>query len=425
MLQGRTSEQTVKPLLYANDFERLYTYRPAVRSGGYAWWYFDAVSDDGQRGLTAIFFIGSVFSPDYAQRFRRGEEPEATDHLGVNLALYERGRKVAWVMSEYGADALRPVSRGLQIGDSSIQPLGAGSLRLDIREKSAPFLLSLAGIGRPVMGVVELEPEAPPWGASNLGMPGGVPHFWRVAMPRARVKVDFGKLGFSFEGSGYHDLNQGDGRLEDAFSRWSWARFHHDGETRVFYSTRDRQDRHRALLAAGRADLVIPEESSSAAEGPLRRVGWGLSIPSWFSVGDGHTRCVVGRLLERSPFYARYEAELVDGQRTIARGVGEHLDLDRFRSPALPGRWAGPLKRPASLQASGRGGLARCSSGPGGRGGSGARVRPAPGWPGRGRFRARRCRWAHRRIRAPSCRSGGVRGRWRCSRWSRPGAPAG
>lgn len=325
----------MKPLLQSNELERLYTYRPALQSGGYAWWYFDALSDDGQRGLTAIFFIGSVFSPDYAQRVRRGERPAAVEHLGVNLALYEKGRKVAWVMSEYGPDAMPPVSRGLQIGKSSIQPLGAGALRLDFHETSAPFLLALAGLGRPIDGTVELEPEAGPWGPSNLGGSPSVPHMWRVAMPRARVKVDFPKLGFSFEGSGYHDLNQGDSRLEDAFSRWSWARFHHDGRTRVFYSTLDRQGRRRALLAEGRADVVVPQATTFAVDGPPADAGWGLSIPSWFSVGDGHTRCVVGQMLEQSPFYARYEAALVDGNKTIATGVGEHLDLDRFRSPVI------------------------------------------------------------------------------------------
>ena len=37
-----------------------------VPDGGYAWWYLDALSDDGRHGLTVIAFIGSVFSPYYA-----------------------------------------------------------------------------------------------------------------------------------------------------------------------------------------------------------------------------------------------------------------------------------------------------------------------------------------------------------------------
>ncbi|MGZ3443336.1 MAG: hypothetical protein ACXVDD_27635, partial [Polyangia bacterium] len=120
----------------------------AVRPGGYAWWYFDAVSDDGARALTAIFFIGSVFSPDYAARVRRGEPARAEEHLGVNLALYERGqgreKKRAWVMTEHGAGALGAVGEGgPRIADSGIERLANGGLRITIHERSAPFLVAL------------------------------------------------------------------------------------------------------------------------------------------------------------------------------------------------------------------------------------------------------------------------------------------
>ena len=42
--------------------------RRPVPHGGYAWWYVDALSDDGRHGLTIIAFVGSVFSPYYALR---------------------------------------------------------------------------------------------------------------------------------------------------------------------------------------------------------------------------------------------------------------------------------------------------------------------------------------------------------------------
>ena len=44
----------------------------ALARDGYAWWYVDALSDDGAHGLTIIAFIGSVFSPYYAWARRRG-----------------------------------------------------------------------------------------------------------------------------------------------------------------------------------------------------------------------------------------------------------------------------------------------------------------------------------------------------------------
>ena len=42
-----------------------------VDANGYAWWYVDALSEDGREGLTIIAFIGSVFSPYYAWTGRR------------------------------------------------------------------------------------------------------------------------------------------------------------------------------------------------------------------------------------------------------------------------------------------------------------------------------------------------------------------
>ena len=39
--------------------------RPVPKTG-YAWWYVDAVSDDGEHAIVLITFVGSVFSPYYA-----------------------------------------------------------------------------------------------------------------------------------------------------------------------------------------------------------------------------------------------------------------------------------------------------------------------------------------------------------------------
>jgi hypothetical protein len=144
------------------------------------------------------------------------------------------------------------------------------------------------------------------------------------------VRVKFDRPGFAFEGTGYHDVNRGDGRLEDAFARWSWARFHpreDERRTLVLYSVLDRAGAQRALLVD--TDGGGPAHVVDGREGPLRKAGWGLSLPSWFDAGG--FRCAPGQLLERAPFYARYRAELSQGDRVLASGLGEHLELDRFR----------------------------------------------------------------------------------------------
>ena len=312
-----------------------------VRPGGYAWWYFDAVSDDGARALTAIFFIGSVFSPDYAARIRRGEAPRAEEHLGVNLALYERGQKRAWVMSEHGAAALGGVGEGgPRIADSAIERTPSGGLRITICEHTAPFFVTLAGIGARVEGTIEVEPLTAPIDPVELYADRGVRHLWHVLMRAARVRVRFTRPEFTFDGLGYHDVNAGDGRLERAFRSWSWARFHDgggaDARTTIVYATHERSGAARAWVVDARdAEPAAARSAALLPEGERRRAPWGLWVPRWFAVDDdGRTlRCTPTRILEAAPFYTRYAARLDDVTRST--GVGEFLDLERFSSRGI------------------------------------------------------------------------------------------
>ena len=79
-----------------------------VAPGGYAWWYVDALSDDGLHGITLIGFIGSVFSPYYAWARRRGG-----------------GDPCALLRAERGA--LR--TRKPPVGDDRTRPRGGPSRR--------------------------------------------------------------------------------------------------------------------------------------------------------------------------------------------------------------------------------------------------------------------------------------------------------
>ena len=62
------------------DLASTRTSRPAAIPGGMV----DAISDDGQHGLTIIAFLGSVFSP-YYKRSGRGDP---LNHSSLNVALY-------------------------------------------------------------------------------------------------------------------------------------------------------------------------------------------------------------------------------------------------------------------------------------------------------------------------------------------------
>ena len=300
-----------------------------VAPGGYAWWYFDGVSPDERRAFSAIFLVGSVFSPSYARRLRKGPVP-AQEHVAVNLALYEDGRQIAWVMSEYGAGAVAGQGEGLEIAGSRIEPLEGGGLRLTLVERSAPLFASAARIGTPVIGQIDLHPlEAP---ADEVPLPTalGAIHRWRAVMPRARVEASFERPGWKMQGLGYHDVNRGTSRLEESFSRWSWARFHCPDRTLVLYSV--------AGVGGDRGTLVLDSTASASpvsvpelVEGPMGSVGWGLRLPGWFGPSGDGPRARPDVPIDVAPFYARYLATLSQDGRPLGRGLGEYLDLERFR----------------------------------------------------------------------------------------------
>jgi carotenoid 1,2-hydratase len=269
-----------------------------------------------------------VFSPDYAQRMRRGEPVRAEEHVAVNLALYERGRQICWVMSEYGAPALSAQPSELRVHRSRIAAAG-DRLRVEVDDRTAPFFASLAGVGSAVRGCFEVEPLEAPLPEVKLAAADGHTHAWRVPAPRARFRVTMERPAFRFEGTGYHDINRGDGRLEHAFSRWSWARFHAPDRTLILYSTVERTGSRRALVVDGGQAHTL-----DAADGAPHRAGWGLAMPEWFSLGESF-HCEPRRLIEVAPFYSRYLGVLTESGRPIADGMGEYLDLDRFRARGI------------------------------------------------------------------------------------------
>jgi len=118
-----------------------------VGPGGYAWWYLDAISDDGRYGLTLIAFIGSVFSPYYAWARSRGRS-DPLSHCAINVALYGPGGR--WSMTERGRSSVERDHDSLNIGPSGLQWNG-DTLDIELSEWAAP-------IPRRILGTISVHP---------------------------------------------------------------------------------------------------------------------------------------------------------------------------------------------------------------------------------------------------------------------------
>jgi carotenoid 1,2-hydratase len=291
-----------------------------VANDGYAWWYLDALSDDGSQGLTLIAFLGSVFSPYYAsarhrrerRRDARGADPLA--HCAFNIALY--GRDARWSMTERGRHDLSRDATHLAIGPSAMEWTG-DRLHLHLDEVTAP-------LPQRIRGTIDLDVGVRPEHGVTLDLHGR--HRWGVIAPCARIDVRLDAPAVSWVGNAYFDTNRGEAPLEHDFVGWNWSRAHlADGRSAVLYDVERRAGGALAIAHWFDAQgLTGTFEAPPIA--PLPATRWGL---------DRRTRsdaCVAPRVVktfEDGPFYSRsvIEAEW-SGQPVTS--VHEHLSLERF-----------------------------------------------------------------------------------------------
>jgi carotenoid 1,2-hydratase len=282
-------------------------------SGSYRWYYVDVTSGD----FTAvfIFMIGSVFSARYSTSLKRGGVPR--EHAAVNFALYEKGVRTLWALTEYGDLALSADARSLHIGRSQLRYTGNG-LEAQIRDKTAPFLVTQWGT--PLEVQLELANIGP--SLDEVRLVEGRSHFWRPIAPRAWATVRIKGLGLKLEGRAYHDGNHGLVPLGTDLRGWEWVRRHDADSTGIVY--RPWTDSPAIIASISSTGSSLRREHLPAP--PSERSSWGLKVPSSLGVSARPM------LMESSPFYARAEAS-ADG----VHALGEVADFARFHAPSV--RW--------------------------------------------------------------------------------------
>ena len=216
-----------------NDIERP-KFDIDVKPNGYAWWYVDGISNDGNRAISIIGFIGSVFSPWYYWSKRK--DPQ--NHVCINVAMYGKGWR--WTMTERGKQKLKRTQNMLKVGPSSFN-WNKDHLIINFDEYSIPHFDN-------VKGTVKIIPKFISEIECNLLSDNS--HVWRPFSPISRIEVDINKPGWQWEGHGYFDANFGSNALEKDFSYWTWGRFPTDKGSYTFYDAipRKEKDVNIALL---------------------------------------------------------------------------------------------------------------------------------------------------------------------------------
>lgn len=292
------------------DFSR------AVPDDGYAWWYLDALSDDGRHGLTVIAFVGSVFSPRYARARRRG--PTAPDaHCALNVVLYG-GETPRWVFSEYAASRVTRNANRYTLDANSLGWDGR-QLQLDIDDRCAP-------LGQRIRGCITVTPQ--PLVDCEFTLDSAGAHRWRPLAPRAHVSLRMAAPNLRWQGHGYLDANHGDAPLARDFRRWDWSRGHHADGTQLLYDVDGRDGGRRGLaLHFDTAGVCRSATPPGPVTLPHSRV-WRIARHTQSESGQAR----VVKTFEDTPFYARSLVETTLGDKTLLT-LHESLSMDRFVQP--------------------------------------------------------------------------------------------
>jgi carotenoid 1,2-hydratase len=303
----------------------------AVPPNGYAWWYVDAFSDDGARGITLIAFIGSVFSPYY--KFARGRGPaDPANHCALNVALYGRADR-RWAMTERGRRHLHRTTNTLSIGTSALTWQDDG-LTIHIDETCAP-------IPRRLRGTVRVFPRLWPGASYSLDAEGQ--HRWSPLAPLARVEVALTQPAQHWSGEGYLDSNAGAVPLESSFRRWNWSRAPlRDGAAILYDVVRRDGSTQNLSLRFDRAGRI--DDLAAPAVIDLPRTGWRLPRGTRADAADGAS---VTTTFTDAPFYARSLLRTrIAGEQATA--MHESLSMTRFTAPVVQAML--PFRMPRALR---------------------------------------------------------------------------
>jgi carotenoid 1,2-hydratase len=292
-----------------------------VPPAGYAWWYVDGLSDDGEHGLTLIAFIGSVFSPYYFAGRRLGRD-DPREYCSLNVCLY--GAKRRWTMTERRTAALSQSAGQLAIGPSRLA-WDNDSLTVDIDELGAP-------VPQRVRGRVRIYPHFindRVFALDDVGR-----HRWSPIAPSARIEVALRHPEIRWSGHAYFDRNWGDEPIEDGFVSWDWSRAEVPDspgcESAILYNMERRQGGPKALalrFSTSGVEAIEPPPNHALPKTPI----WQISRASQ---ADADHPPEVEKTLEDTPFYCRsiIRTHLLGRPLTA---MHESLSLDRFRSPIV------------------------------------------------------------------------------------------
>ncbi|MCS7078904.1 MAG: hypothetical protein NZ585_02480 [Chloracidobacterium sp.] len=345
--------------------------------GAYEWWYFDALSEDHEYGLVAIWFCGMPFSADYnahLEAYERGcaAPPNPCDYAAFSFALYHRGRPIAYALVEYDDFTASTTQPAVWTGRNAFtyDPATATyHLVVDVELTEVTTVIPVA-IGRRLTGTFTFRNLnenwfAPALAASGVGAPGMAhgTHTWNLVAP---VCTTHGALEITdangrcerrvtFTGRGYHDHNYDTVPMLRAINRWHWGRCWRGDRMLIYYRNEPFPGQPGAFSFGAVFDGAQPQLVTDAIEVVFeaQRRNWlGLKYPHHLRItlpATGETWTIRQQyMVDSGPFYVRFLSGPGTESNGNTYGVSETLDGVRLRRRIFRPMINTRIQRPAS-----------------------------------------------------------------------------
>ncbi len=304
---------------------------PKKPSGGYEWWYFDAISSDGKWSFVIIFYLGNPFSPEYIRQTDQ-KKSSPVNFPAISVSLYNNYSTEFYSFLEYDKTELN-----WDIDQEEFK-VGSNSFRREKQDGKWIYHITIDQILRSKHSLkAELTFTS---GPNNLVLQKEhheeVTHIWNLLQPVADVTGKFEVSGKtkveknSFSGLGYHDHNVGLEPMKNDFDDWYWGRFHFKKHTLIYYlMNRKNQNQHEAWLIDNESSEVLQKFETMEPDAFSGNV-FGLFSAKKLTLKGNSTEITIQKsnILDNGPFYQRFAAQAIMKQGEsieTSGGISEYI----------------------------------------------------------------------------------------------------
>ncbi|NBC28142.1 MAG: hypothetical protein GVY08_14865 [Bacteroidetes bacterium] len=311
---------------------------PKPEPGSYEWWYFDAISSDGQYSIVVIFYDGNPFSRRYNDAILNQENDLAEQYPAISLSVYSNQKPIFYSFEEV---------RSEEAEFSTITPEGRvknNRFMALAEDKQLTYRLVLDQVlpnGDSLNGSLTFSSERREMTLENKPNDGEESHSWNLVQPSARVTGRLQLRGFTsreihFRGTGYHDHNIGLEPMHESFMEWYWGRVHFSGKTLVYYLMSEHLNHQsKAWVIDENGDFIQVHDGIKRLDPGRNVFGLRSARKIEYKGNDLEFLIQMSSVIDDGPFYQRFSSNMMlttGGEIFQGKGISEYIYPSRIKA---------------------------------------------------------------------------------------------